>query len=297
VSADARLAANLRGAGFMTLCMAGFSSNDAMMKLLSADVPLFQAVFLRGAVATALLAGLAWAQGIHRFRPRRRDRRLIGLRCVAEVLATVCFLLALFNMPIADATAILQSVPLAVTLAAALFLGEPVGWRRYVAIVIGFLGVLIIVRPGSAGYDGYALLALAAVVFIVARDLSTRGLSLEVPGVAVAFVSSAVLTASAGLAAAVSDWAPLDLGHALGFALAGVTLLVGYVFGVQAMRIGDIGFVQPFRYALLVWAMLFGIFLFGERPDGWMLVGSAIVVATGLFTLYRERRARVMGQG
>ena len=103
-------------------------------------MPLFQAVFLRGLIATALLGGLAWWQGSLRFRPGRRDRRRIGLRCVAEIGGTVCFLTALFNMPIANASAILQSLPLAVTLGAALFFDEPVGWRRYLAIAIGFVG-------------------------------------------------------------------------------------------------------------------------------------------------------------
>ena len=116
------------------------------------------------------------------FRPGRRDRRLIGLRCLAEIGGTVCFLTALFHMPIANASAILQSLPLAVTLGAAIFFGEPVGWRRYVAIAIGFVGVLIIVRPGSEGFNAYALWAVAAIVFIVTRDLSTRRLSPDVPG-------------------------------------------------------------------------------------------------------------------
>ena len=287
---DPALSENARGALFMMASMAGFSLNDALIKTVAGELPLFQAVFLRGLIATALIAGLAWSQGALTFRPRRRDRRLIVQRCIGEIGGTACFLTALFNMPIANASAILQSLPLAVTLAAALFLGEPVGWRRYLAILVGFLGVLIIVRPGSDGFNAYALWAVAAIGFIVLRDLSTRSLTPDVPALGVALVTSAALTATAGMAAAVAGWQPVAAAHLLVLGLAAVCLLTGYIFGVMTMRIGEIGFIQPFRYTLLVWAMLFGIVMFDEWPDAWMLAGSAIVVATGLFTFYRERR-------
>ena len=194
------LSDNVRAAGFMVLACLGFAVNDAFMKSLAGEVPLLQAVFLRGLIATLLVGALAWRAGALRYRPGRRDRRLIGLRSVGEVGGTVCFLLALFNMPIANATAILQSLPLAVTLAAAVFFGEPVGWRRYLAIAIGFSGVLIIVRPGSEGFNAYSLLALAAIVFIVTRDLSTRRMSPGTPAMAVIFLTSLVLTGTSGLA-------------------------------------------------------------------------------------------------
>lgn len=280
---------NMRGAVFMMASMAGFSLNDAFIKTVAGELPLLQAVCLRGLLVTALIGGLAWSQGALAFRPGRRDRRLIGWRCLAEIGGTVCFLTALFNMPIANASAILQSVPLAVTLAAALFLGEPVGWRRYAAIAIGFAGVLVIVRPGAEGFNAYGFWALGAVGFIVLRDLSTRSLSPDAPALAVAFATSAALTLAAGVASVVTGWSAVDAGQAGALALAAVFLLVGYLFGVKSMRVGEIGFVQPFRYTLLVWAMLSGILLFDEWPDLWMLAGSAIVVATGLFTFYRER--------
>jgi S-adenosylmethionine uptake transporter len=279
----------MRAAGYMMASMAGFTCNDAFMKSVAGALPLFQAVFLRGLIATLLIAGLAWSQGALRFRAGRRDQRLVGVRCVAEIGGTACFLTALFHMPIANASAILQSLPLAVTLGAALFLGEPVGWRRYVAIAIGFLGVLVIVRPGSEGFNAYALFAVAAIGFIVLRDLSTRRLTPDVPALGVVVVTSATLTLAALAAALATEWRPFDGGHLLRLAIAAVCILVGYIFGVMTMRIGEIGFVQPFRYTLLVWAILLGIVMFDEWPDLWMLVGSAIVVATGLFTFYRER--------
>ena len=289
-TASSGLSDNMRGAVFMMASMAGFSMNDALIKTVAGELPLFQAVFVRGVIATLLIAGLAWSQGALVFRAGPRDRRLITQRCVGEIGGTACFLTALFNMPIANASAILQSLPLAVTLAAALFLGESVGWRRYLAIAVGFAGVLIIVRPGSEGFNAYSLWAVAAIAFIVLRDLSTRSLTPDVPALGVAFVTSVALTAAAGLASLAPGWQPVMPGHLAALALGAVCLLAGYIFGVMTMRIGEIGFVQPFRYTLLVWAMLLGILLFGEWPDAWMLAGSAIVVAMGLFTFYRERR-------
>ncbi len=282
---------NIRAAGFMVLAMAGFSLNDAFVKSVSGELPLFQAIFVRGIVASVLIGILAWRRGALRVRPGPRDRRLIVLRCIAEIGGTFCFLTALFNMPFADATAILQSVPLAVTLGAALALGEPVGWRRYLAISIGFVGVMVIVRPGTEGFDRSALWAVAAVGFVALRDLSTRRMSASVPSLGIVFLTSATITlAAAILCAATRDWQPISVALVLRLGFAGVFLLVGYKYSVDSMREGEIGFVQPFRYSLLIWAIVIGIVVFGERPDNWMLTGSAIVVATGLFTFYRERR-------
>jgi drug/metabolite transporter (DMT)-like permease len=286
----APLSDNMRSAGFMMLSMAGFSLNDALIKLVADDMALFQAIFIRGVMATGLIGMLAAQQGALRFRPGRRDVRLLSLRCFGEIGGTICFLTALFNMPIANATAILQSVPLAVTLGAALFLGERVGWRRYLAIVAGFMGVLIIVRPGTEGFDAYALWALAAIVFIVIRDLSTRRLTPDVPSLFVTVLTAAAITGAAGLLSLVTEWRPVAAGSVGVLAAGAVCLLIGYVFGVKCMRLGEIGFVQPFRYTLLIWSITLGILFFGEYPDVWMLVGSAVVVAMGLFTFYRERQ-------
>jgi drug/metabolite transporter (DMT)-like permease len=296
-ASPAALAENLRGAGFMAVSMLGFSGNDAFMKSVAGDLALSQAVFIRSLLTTLFIAALAWWQGALRLPAGRRDRRLIAVRCFGEIGGTACFLTALFNMPIANASAILQSLPLAITLAAALLFEEPVGWRRYLAISIGFLGVLIIVRPGTEGFNAYALWALAAIGFIVTRDLATRRLSPDVPGTPVALVTSAVLTAAAALAAGLEDWQPLEARSLLALGTASLCLVVASLFSVTAMRVGDIGFVQPFRYSLLLWAMILGILMFGEWPDLWMLIGSGIVVATGLFTLYRERRLELAGPG
>jgi len=287
---------NIRGAVFMMISMAGFVGNDAFMKAVLADLPLFTAIFWRGVLMLGAMFVLCWRTGAFRARPLRKDYRFMGQRGAAEILTTMCFLTALANMPIAAATAILQSLPLAVTLAAAVFLAEPVGWRRLLASAIGFTGVLMIVRPGSADFNVYALLAVAAVFLIVLRDLSTRQLSKGVPSLLVAFITAVVITltgliGSGGRALAV---VPMDHLAALGGAAA--FLVLGYIFSVAAMRHGEIDFVSPFRYTILIWALLLGVIVFAEVPDFWTIAGSIVIVVTGLFTFYRERvahRARV----
>ena len=282
---------NLRGAALMALCMAGYGVNDAMMKLASEQVSFAQAILLRGLVATLLLGLIAWRRGAFRFRFAPGDGRTLVWRIVGEVGGTYCFLQALFNMPIANATAILQSLPLAVALAGSIFLNEKVGWRRYSAILVGFAGVMIIVRPGGAGFDAHSLWALGAVCFIVLRDLSTRRLSAGVPSVLVAVTTAFCITVMGAVMAPFQTWQPLS-GQAVGL-LGGAAcfLIAGYLFSVSAMRVGDIGFVSPFRYTILIWAILSGVVIFRHVPDLPTFLGAAIIVATGIYTFYRERRA------
>jgi S-adenosylmethionine uptake transporter len=284
------LSDNARGAAFMAVSMAGFALNDGLMKAVMADLPLFQAVFLRGVMATALIAALAATRGAFAQRFPMRDRPVLLMRSLGEIGSTICFLTALFHMPIADATAILQATPLSVTLAAAIFLGAPVGWRRWTAILVGFAGVMLIVRPGGAGFDAAALWAVAAVGFITLRDLSTRFFSPGVPSLLVALVTSGAITLVAGLLSAAGAWVELDPDHWIRLAAAAGFLFVGYLFGVMSMRVGEIAVVSPFRYTVLIWALLIGALAFGQLPDGLTLTGAAIVVATGLYTLWRERR-------
>lgn len=283
---------NLRGAFLMSLCMAGYGINDAMMKLASETTGFGQALLVRGIVATALLSLLAWRQGAFRTAVPVADRRVLAFRIVGEIGGTFCFLQALFNMPIANATAILQSLPLAVALAGSWFLGEKVGWRRYSAILVGFTGVMIIVRPGGEGFDGYSLWALAAVCFIVLRDLLTRRLSGAVPSSLVAAITAACITVMGAVMTPLEVWQPLGVRELVLLGGAACFLIAGYLFSVSAMRIGDIGFVSPFRYTILIWAILSGIVVFGHVPDRLTFLGAAIVVATGLYTFYREQKLK-----
>lgn len=281
---------NVRGAGFMAISMALFVLNDTLMKLASEHFSLFQAMFLRGIVASTLIGIIAWHQKAFAYSISPRDRRLLILRIFGEVAATVTFLNALFNMPLANATAILQSLPLVVTLAAALFLGETVGWRRYGAIIIGFLGVLLIVRPGSEGFNIYSCSAIASVVFITIRDLATRRLSTSVPSILVSFWAALMVMLTGAVLSPTMDWKPVETTGLFYIFTAASIVVFAYLFSVMTMRVGEISFVSPFRYTVLIWAIILGYVVFGEVLDTWTMTGTAIIVATGIFTFYREHK-------
>lgn len=282
--------ANMRGAALMTGSMTAFTINDTFVKLLGDSLPFFQFLFLRSLGATVLMVLLAWQAGALRLPSEQRDRRLMLWRSLAEMAAAYFFLTALINMPIANVTAILQALPLTVALGAAVFLREEVGWRRFLAIGIGLIGVFLIVRPGGEGFNIFGFYALLAVVSVTVRDLAARQLSEDVPSLTVATFGAFAILVFSGVGAAIGpDWQPVigwDWAWLIGSIL---TIILAYLFSVSAMRNGEIGFVAPFRYTSLIVALFTGFFVFGEWPDALTLVGAAIVVATGLYTLWRER--------
>lgn len=280
---------NMRGAALMTAAMAGYTLNDVCMKLMSSEMPLGQTVALRGVLSIGMMSLVGWYLGVLRFRLPLREWGLIALRTVSEVIVTYCFLTALYNMPIANVTAIIQALPLTVALAAWAFLAEPLGWRRLLAILVGFVGVLLIVQPGGQGFSIWSVYALGAVVFITLRDVVVRKMNPNTPSFTVALLTSIGITLAFAVLSWGEQWVALSGRSMISLTLAAVFITCGYLFSVMVMRVGDIGFVAPFRYTGLVVALIAGLLVFGDWPDGLTLIGAAIVVLTGLFTLYRER--------
>ena len=277
----------------MTGGMCAFTVNDAFMKSLSGDIPLFQAVLLRGIVAIICLTIMCRVMDQLHFDLPRRDWGLILLRTPGEVGGTYFFLTALFHMPIANVSAILQALPLAVSLAATLFLGEALGWRRFAAIAIGFVGVVLIIQPGGADFSSYSIYALIAVACITLRDLAVRRMSVQVPVVFVALIAAIGVTALGAIGSLFITWQPMSATSAMQIGGATICLIFGYIFSVSAMRSGEISFVAPFRYTSLLVALILGMAVFDEWPNVLTVLGASIVVATGLFTLWRERRLRI----
>lgn len=282
---------NLRGIIAITACNFLFLINDTLLKLVSSEMPLGQILSFRGLFASILMLPLAIVTGAHR-QVRHLWNRAVFWRTLSEICAAILFLLALFQIPIANANAILQVVPLMVTAAGAIFLGEYVGARRWTAIAIGFIGVLIVIRPGLAGFDAYSLVALASMLFITLRDIMTRVMPRALPALLISLVTGAAVGLSGpfvGLALS-ETWVMPSL-ESLGLILIAVVFLIGgYLTAVAFMRYGDIAVVAPFRYTVVVWAMIVGFAVWGEVPDWPMLVGTAIIIATGVFTFGRERR-------
>lgn len=283
------LSDNMRGALLMMGSMAAFVFNDACMKILLNDVPIFQAILLRGVLTVLALVVMShWMGGLN-FNMLRRDWTLVLTRAACEVGATYFFITALFHMPIANVTAILQVLPLTVTLTGALLFREILGWRRLLAILIGFVGVMIIVRPGIEGFSTYSIYALIAVVFVTARDLCARRLSSDVSSVTIALIGAVGIVIFASIGSLDTDWVAISGHSAALLAAATVFIIGGYLFSVMTMRTGEISFIAPFRYTSLLWALLLGFLIFGEWPDAATLIGSGIVVTMGVFTFYRER--------
>ena len=280
---------NTLAALFMMGSMAAFTLNDTCVKVVGSDLPLFQIVTLRGAVASVLIYIAARHLRLLRLDLPRRDWVLIAVRSAGEASATYFFLTALMHMPLANVTAVIQALPLTVTLGAALFLGEPVGWRRMTAIGIGLAGVLLIVRPGPDGFSLHAIYALAAVFCVTLRDLVTRRMSGAVPSMTVTLAASLSVTLFGAVASVGTAWVPLDLrtgGLVFGAAF---FIIGGYLFSILVMRVGEVSASAPFRYTGLLWALALGWLVFKHWPEPLTLLGAGIVVGSGLFTLYRER--------
>ena len=282
---------NLRGILAMLAAMALFILNDTLIKLTGAHLPVGQVIFLRGMMASALV--LAWA-GLSGalYNWRRLAQGAVLWRTVGEIGATLLYLSALMAMPIGNVTAILQVVPLAVTAASALFLAEAVGWRRWTAASLGFLGAIMIIRPGAEGFNWASLLALAAVAFIVLRDLSTRWVARETPSLAITAVAAvAVMLAGAGLGLS-EDWIAVTGRDLALLATAAVCLIGGYLTVIVATRSGEVSAVAPFRYSIILWALIIGYLVWGDVPRAMTLIGIAIVVAAGVYTFEREARLK-----
>lgn len=279
----------MRGAAYMVIAMTSFTTNDAVTKLIAESFNVAQVMLVRGLFASAFMVLIGWRSGAFA-QMSMIWQPTVMLRTATEVAATTTLLLALIHLPIANVSAIAQSLPLTVTMGAALAFGHSVGWRRWLAICTGFVGVIITVQPGYEGFSLYSLVALASVGFCTVRDLATTRLPSNIPTHLISTIASVCVTATgAVLLAPMGGWSPMDFSSTALVVLSATLLLVGYNFIIMAMRIGEVSFIAPFRYTSLLGAILLGIVMFSEFPDLPMIAGAAIIVASGLYTLYREQ--------
>lgn len=289
---------NLRGILLMVAAMGGFAIEDMFIKWAAAALPTGQILLMLGVVGAAVFAGAAEQTGASAL-SRGFWHPAVVWRNLGEMVGTLGFVTALALTPLTSATAIFQAAPLAVTLGAALFLGEQVGWRRWSAIFVGFIGVLIIIRPGMAGFELASLWSVLAVFGLSIRDVSTRRIPAAISTMQVSawgFVAVAVLGAGmlavSGGARMPSAVQAAHVGGALVFGIA------AYWAITQAMRLGEVSVITPFRYSRLVFAMVVGMVVFGERPDLYTFLGAALIILSGLYTFARERlRKRALPTG
>lgn len=284
-------AANLRGMMMMAFAMGVFSFNDTLTKTTANELPTGEIIAIRGIFATLLLGPIvAYSYGLRSI--TRTYSHAILVRNVSEVFAVILFLSALFRLPIANVTAILQTLPLTMTAAAALLYREPVGWRRWTAASVGLLGVLLIVRPGSVDFSWWYVSAIVSVIFITARDMATKYIDPATPSLVIAFLTAAVVMCAGFGIGMTESWIVPSKWALIRLAAAAVLVLIGYYALIECWRHAEISAVAPFRYTIVLWAMVLGYFFLGEVPSQLTVAGSAIVVATGLYTFHRERVRR-----
>ena len=268
---------------------AAFSCNDACLKALGAEQPIFEAIMWRGCAVTAVLVGCAWRQGHLHDGIQRRDAMLIGLIAGAEVITLFSFLYALLRLPLGQVIAIQQSLPVVQWAVAVGFLGERfVGWRAC-GVGLAFGGVIMLTQPTAANLGSASLIAGVSVLSMTARDLLARRLSPNVSSVLPAASAALGVTIAAGIASATEprfDPTPTGVALLVGSAL---SLTLGSVLGMAAVRTGELGFVAPFRYTALLFATAIGFVVFGEVPDAVSVAGGALVVIGGLATLFGPR--------
>lgn len=273
----------------MIAAMAGFAVEDMLIKSAVRHMPLGEVLIIMGVLGMGAFALLARRNGEPAL-PRAIASRGMAIRSAFEVAGRLFYALAIALTPLSTASAILQATPLVVLSGAALLFHERVGWQRWLAVLAGFGGVLVILRPGLAGFDALSLLAVAGMVGFAGRDLATRAAPLTLSNAQLGTLGFGVLTLSGAVILAVTGGVVWPNALAAGqTALAALFGVAAYAALTGAMRTGEVSVVTPFRYSRLLFALIFGITIFGERPDAATLLGSAIIVASGIFTLTRSR--------
>jgi drug/metabolite transporter (DMT)-like permease len=283
---------NARGIAFMCTAMLMFIFNDTLVKLAAQSLPVGQIMALRGIAVAALFLVGVWMTGHLALIPKLLEPK-IALRSVLEAVVAVLFITALAFMPIAELMAIFLTAPLMMTAASALIFRETVGWRRWAAVIAGFAGAMMIVKPSPAGLDIYALLGLASAALAVVRDMLTRRLDPAVPSIVVSLGSGLAVTLSGLALALVETWHAPSRTTWLTLSGAALVVAVGNYTLIVAFRVGEASVLAPFRYLMLIFALIVGALVFGDQPDAFSLGGMAVIGASGIYVIHRERvRAR-----
>ena len=279
---------NLKGILFMILAMAGFAFEDLFIKLLSTYFPISEVIIIHGFTGTFIFFIIALLQNAPIIHKDLLNKHVI-IRTICELLGAVFFVTAIALTPLSSATAILQIAPLLVTIGAVIFFKEKVGWRRWTAVFIGFIGVLLIVRPGFEGFMPASIFAILGSVFLAARDLATRAMQVKLPSVTIALYAFIAFGISGILIIPFNSPMVLPTSNQIIYFIGASAFgVIAYYSLVISSRIGEMSVISPFRYSRIVFAMLLAIIILDENPDGLTLIGASIVVASGLYTFVRE---------
>ncbi len=280
---------NRRGILAMSLSMACFVANDALVKHVSATLSSGQLICVRGLMATALMLAVAQGMGLLKQLPLMANRWL-WLRAALDGMASLVYLTAVFHLPLGQATAINLASPLFAILIAMWWFREHVTLLRGLAVITGFMGVLLVVQPAADAFNMYSLLAVLGTLLHATRDMLTRRIPAHVPAVLISLSSALSVAVLAGALSQFQVWQPMPMASLLQLALAAVFLCSGYYTLILAMRSGDVSVIAPFRYSGLLFALVLGHLLWDEMPNGLAWFGIALLVGSGLTILQTERR-------
>ncbi len=280
---------NRRGIIWMLIAVVAFIANDAMIKNLGQRLPAAQMIVVRGVMAIGLILLVAHRLGATD-RLREALRPWVMVRALFEGVGTLIYLAALFKLPLANATAINMSSPLFVTVLAVIFLRERVDRARWMAIAVGFLGVLLVIQPRPDGFNAYAWLALFATLIYACRDLLTRKVPASTPSILVTLTTAAVVWAMAAVVLVFEGWQAMTWNDVAYLGLASIFLSTGYFSVITALRHGELSVVAPFRYTSLLWALAIGYVVWGDIPNPLAWLGIVLLTAAGLFMLHQQRR-------
>lgn len=284
-----RARSNLFGIAAVIGAGIAMMSSDACLRVAIPEAGFGASIAGRGALACLLLALAALSQGVRWSHPGMKSPAM-QVRITGEIGAALLFNAALQQMPIANASAVLQFIPLVTTVAAAWMFAERVGWQRWLAAVAGFVGVLLILKPGTEGFTWWSMLAVAAVLCMSVRDLATSRIDSTVPTLPIGAVTAGFAGLSGLALMAFGSWsAPSAMALAM-ICAASASMAAGFICLVLAMRSAEMSALAPFRYCTILWAIVLGFVGWGEVPDAVAVLGIAIVIAAGLATFMRERR-------
>jgi drug/metabolite transporter (DMT)-like permease len=279
----------LAGIGLITLAFCLFGFTSAVTKIVLPTYSVGQMMMIRSLVALAVLSPFIVRAGWRAFRDMPRPGLQLW-RVVISVVEVAMFFFAITYMPIADTVAIYLSGPLFVTLWSTLFLGEVVGWRRWTAIVVGFVGVIIALRPSAATISAPALIALAGTMLYAVNVIVTRTLRGTVDIVLSVTQLSGAAIFGAAWCLFPQGWTTPANWHDLGILLfIGVPTALGYIFFNRAIQLAPASVVAPYQYTMIIWAALFGFLLFGDIPAAPIVIGAGIIISAGLYISWRER--------
>lgn len=272
----------------MSLCTACYVVSDVFMKYVSREIDLYQITFLRGFIVTLILLVFCIILKVSLKIPNNKDKIIILVRSVFEVLMIYSFLTALFNMNIANANAVLQLIPLVVLFGSFLFLGKQLKQNEIIAVFFGLIGAIIVIRPGASDFNFYSIFALLAVASMSVRDLVTVNLNKKIPSLLVAFYSSLLITMVSFLLSS-EKVGFMELKNPMFIFYSAVLVSIGYIAAVAAMRFGEVTFVSPFRYTALLWAIVLGFLFFSEIPKLTTIFGGLIIIFAGIYLVYKEK--------